>query len=169
MKKIFLPLTFIALIIATFLFAFSPKTTESVNKTTENTNIDAEPQNIVWLTNYKEAVKKAKKEKKRLLLNFTGSDWCGWCIRLDKEVFKKTDFVTYANKNLVCVKLDFPRKKVLPQAEQNQNNELQSKYNIEGYPSILILDSSEKVLLTTGYVEGGSKNYIEHIESGSKK
>lgn len=174
MKKLFLPIILLVLASVAFLFSFSTKEnakndTKNSENILANENINAEPQNLVWLTNYKNAVKKAQKEKKRLLLNFTGSDWCGWCVRLDKEVFSKKDFVTYANKNLVCVKLDFPRKKQIPQAEQKQNFELQTKYNVEGYPTILVLDNNEKLLMSTGYEAGGAKNYVQHLENGLKK
>jgi thioredoxin-related protein len=119
---------------------------------------------ISWKTDYAEAVKQATKEKKTLLLNFTGSDWCGWCIRLDKEVFSKAEFVEYAASNLVCVKLDFPRNKKLPEAEVKQNEELAGKYNVEGFPTILLLNSTEKLLLTTGYQAGGPEAYIKHLK-----
>jgi protein disulfide-isomerase len=127
--------------------------------------VSAPQSELTWHTNYQEAVKKAQKENKRILLNFTGSDWCGWCIKLDKEVFSQKDFVDYADKNLVCVKLDFPRAKKLPEAEVKQNFELQNKYQIQGYPTIVILDKTEKLLGKTGYKSGGAKAYSEHLEA----
>ncbi len=169
MKKLFLPIMLFAFVAVSMLLAFSPKNYKNEIKTNEiDANEISSTNNLVWVTNYKEAVKKAKKEKKRLLLNFTGSDWCGWCIRLDKEVFGKADFVKYANQKLVCVKLDFPRKKQLSQAEQTQNYDLQTKYNVEGYPTVLLLDSNESLLLSTGYQAGGAKKYIEHLESSAR-
>ena len=79
---------------------------------------------VTWLTDFKAAEKKAAAENKQLVLNFTGSDWCGWCIRLDKEVFSQPEFVEYANKNLVLVKVDFPRKTTLAAPEKKQNEAL---------------------------------------------
>ncbi len=126
--------------------------------------VSAPKESLVWHTNYAEALKKAQSQNKRLLLNFTGSDWCGWCIRLDKEVFSQAEFIQYADKNLICVKLDFPRGKQLPAAEAKQNFELQGKYRVQGYPTIVILDKNEKFLGNTGYQAGGAKNYAEHLE-----
>ena len=127
---------------------------------------------LVWETNFEAAVKKAKKAKKKLLLNFTGSDWCGWCIRLDKEVFSKDAFIEYANQNLVCVKLDFPKAKKLPKEEKAQNKALAVVYkdHFEGsYPTILIINATKDVIFKTGYIEGGAKPYIEHLEQAIGK
>ena len=120
---------------------------------------------LVWETDYAAAVAKAKAENKTLLLNFTGSDWCGWCHKLDREVFKMAEFKKYAAENLVLVKLDFPRRKQISEAEKQQNNLLASKHNVKGFPTILLLDKKEKLLLTTGYQNGGAAKYVEHLES----
>ena len=77
-----------------------------------------------WMDDYEAAVKLAKAENKLLLLDFTGSDWCGWCIKLKKEIFDQKEFVAYAEENLVLVELDFPRKKKLTESLQKQNKEL---------------------------------------------
>jgi protein disulfide-isomerase len=122
------------------------------------------PEGITWMTNYEEAVQKAKKEKKELLLNFTGSDWCGWCKRLDAEVFTQAAFIKFADENLVCVKLDFPRRTKIDAQLQKQNYELARKHMIRGYPTILILSGDENVLLRTGYQRGGPENYVEHLK-----
>lgn len=120
---------------------------------------------LEWETDYEAAVRKAKKENKKLLLNFTGSDWCGWCIRLDREVFSKEQFVDYAKKNLVCVKLDFPRSKQLSAEEAKQNQQLASKHGVMGFPTILIVNAdNEDVLLKTGYQRGGPESYIAHLK-----
>ena len=123
----------------------------------------------MWVTDYEKALETAKKEKKHLLLNFTGSDWCGWCIKLDKEVFDKSKFKKFAKKELVMVKLDFPNKKKQSKEEKAQNAKLAKEHGIRGYPTILILDSSGKVIGKTGYQKGGEKNYIKHIEDIIKK
>ncbi len=127
---------------------------------------NAEPQNddLNWYINLEKAVKVAQAEDKNILVNFTGSDWCIWCMRLTDEVFKKDEFSKYADENLVLVKLDFPRKKQLPEAEQQYNYELLRKYGVRGFPTILLLDSEGKLVRQTGYVQGGAKNYIKHIE-----
>ncbi|MCU0445523.1 MAG: thioredoxin family protein [Microscillaceae bacterium] len=120
---------------------------------------------LYWETNFELAVKDAKKSDKKLLVNFTGSDWCGWCKKLDADVFSKPEFAEYAKENLVLVKLDFPKRKQLPQAEQEQNLKLARKYKVKGFPAILIMDADENVILETGYQYGGVNKYIEHLEA----
>ena len=66
---------------------------------------------INWTTDVPKAAEKAKAEKKLVMLDFTGSDWCGWCIKLNKEIFSQPEFVEYAQKNIVAVELDFPQEK----------------------------------------------------------
>lgn len=122
-----------------------------------------------WLSNFEVAKKQAAKKKVPILVDFTGSDWCGWCVKLKKEVFSKEAFKNYAEKNLVLLKLDFPRNKKLPEETRNQNIKLMQKYGVRAFPTILILDSKGKVLGKTGYKAGGADNYIKHIKSILKK
>jgi protein disulfide-isomerase len=117
-----------------------------------------------WYINLEEAVEVAQEENKNILVNFTGSDWCVWCMRLSDEVFIQDEFGTYANENLVLVKIDFPRKKQLPQGEQEYNNGLAQKYGIRGFPTILLLDSDGNLVRQTQYQPGGAENYIKHID-----
>ena len=84
----------------------------------------------LWLTNFETALKIAKETKKPILLDFTGSDWCGWCIRLKKEVFSENSFKSFAKQNLVLVEVDFPRKNNQNSSLRKQNNRLKSKYEI---------------------------------------
>ena len=93
----------------------------------------------LWQTDYKAALAKAKAEKKYVLADFTGSDWCGWCIKLHNEVFEKEPFKTEAPKQYVLVELDFPQEKKQPDELKKQNADLSEKYKIEGYPSVLLL------------------------------
>jgi protein disulfide-isomerase len=122
-----------------------------------------------WLTNYDQAVKQAAAEKKPLVMNFTGSDWCGWCIKLDKEVFSKPEFVEYANQNLVLLKLDFPRDKELKASEKAQNEKLAKQYGVRGYPTIIVLNSAGKQLGKMGYEKGGPGNWISSLEKVTKQ
>lgn len=119
---------------------------------------------ITWMTDYQAAIAKAKKENKEVLLNFTGSDWCGWCKRLSAEVFDQPSFVEFANKNLICVTLDFPRRTPISAELKQQNSKLAQKHGIRGYPTILILNPAEDLLLRTGYQRGGPENYINHLK-----
>ncbi|MCW1920982.1 thioredoxin family protein [Luteolibacter arcticus] len=122
-----------------------------------------------WETDFELAKQRAKDEKKDLLVDFTGTDWCGWCIKLKKEVFDQPAFQEYAKKNLIMVELDFPRKKVLPEELKKQNAELAKKYEIRGYPTILLLNSKGREVARTGYQEGGPDKYIEHVKELLKK
>jgi protein disulfide-isomerase len=121
-----------------------------------------------WLTNYKQAQEAAKADKKLLLVDFTGSDWCGWCIKLDKEVFSKPEFKEYASKNLVLMEADFPRSKQLSATEQSQNEELAQQYGIQGFPTIVVLNSEGKKVGEVGYTPGGPAAFIAELEKFRK-
>src|SRR5215475_7748091 len=95
---------------------------------------------LQWMTDLPKAQAKAKDEKKLVMLDFTGSDWCGWCIKLNKEVFSTPEFADYAKKNLVLVEVDFPRAKQQTAELKKANDALQEKYKIEGYPTIVVLN-----------------------------
>ncbi len=117
-----------------------------------------------WQTNYEVALKQASTEKKPLVIDFTGSDWCGWCIRLDKEVFSQPAFVSYAGQKLVLLKVDFPRKTQLPEAQAAKNKELARNYRVRGYPSIIVLDPAGKQIGQLGYEKGGPKVWLAELE-----
>jgi protein disulfide-isomerase len=117
-----------------------------------------------WLTSYDQAQKEAQSKNRLLLMDFTGSDWCGWCIMLDKEVFSKPEFKEYASKNLVLLELDFPRKKQMPPETTAQNEKLLMKYGIQGFPTIVVFDSSGKPLGALGYQAGGAPAFIAVLE-----
>jgi thioredoxin-related protein len=117
-----------------------------------------------WLTNYDTAQTKAKSDNKLMLLDFTGSDWCGWCKRLKAEVFSKPQFQDYAAKNLVLVELDFPRAKPQSDEVKKQNMQLASRYQIEGFPTVIVLNSDGKKVGELGYMEGGPDAFIAALE-----
>ncbi len=117
-----------------------------------------------WLTDATTAQQKAKQEKKLVLMDFTGSDWCPWCIKLSKEVFSTSEFNNYAAKNLVLVEVDFPRSKKQSEQQKAANQALQKKYNIEGYPTVIVLNSEGKKVGELGYQPGGPKPFIEALE-----
>ena len=124
---------------------------------------------LKWYTNLEEAVKIATVNQKSILVDFTGSDWCIWCHRLDDEVFSKKEFSDWAKKNLVLVKLDFPKNINQSIETKTYNRNLARKFQIKGFPTILILDSKGKLIETTGYLRGGPKNYIKNLEQIIKK
>ena len=117
-----------------------------------------------WLTDLDAAKAKAAKEGKYILVDFTGSDWCGWCIKLDNEVFSKPEYKTWAEKNLVQVSLDFPRKKALKPEHKAKNDALAQQYGITGFPTILILSPKGELVQKTGYQKGGPVAYVDHLK-----
>lgn len=118
----------------------------------------------VWLTDYDAAAKTAKTEKKKLLVEFTGSDWCPPCIMMKKEVYSSPEFNEYAAKNLILVEVDFPRDKPQSDAQKKANEALASKYSIEAFPTVMLFSPKEKELLKlVGYQQGGAKAFVEKI------
>ena len=118
-----------------------------------------------WETDFEKASAKAKAEGKHMLLDFSGSDWCGWCIKLDEQVFSKKAFKDYAEKELVLVLVDFPQSKPQSDALKKQNDALQKKYKIRGFPTVIILDSEGKQVAKTGYQAGGPEAYVAHLKA----
>lgn len=122
-----------------------------------------------WLTDFTKAKAEAKMSKKIILADFAGSDWCGWCMRLDREVLSTPEFKKFAKKNLILLLVDFPRKKPQSSTIKKQNNELSAKYGVRGFPTVLLLDYNGKVIARTGYQRGGSAAYIAHLKQLMKK
>jgi len=115
-----------------------------------------------WTDNFEKALAQAKTEKKLILLDFTGSDWCGWCMKIDKEVFAKQDFKTFAKDNLVPVTLDFPNGKKLPKKTADQNAKLKSEFGVKGFPTLVLLDAEGKELNRWG---GYSPAFLEELKA----
>ena len=127
----------------------------------------AQQKELEWHTDVNKAIKISTETGKPLFFFFTGSDWCGWCKRLVKEVFIKPEFAAWATKNVVLVELDFPRRTKLPEATQKQNRELGQMFGVRGYPSIWFVTPeitagkvNFKKLGSQGYVAGGPKAWI---------
>ncbi|HJR99403.1 MAG TPA: thioredoxin family protein [Flavobacterium sp.] len=130
--------------------------------------VSAQAQELKWHNDVKEAIAIGTKENKPLLLFFTGSDWCGWCIRLQKEVLKTPEFTKWANDNVILVELDYPRS--LPQTPEikQQNYEIQNVLGVQGYPTVYFIKGEKKdekfnlqALGKTGYVPGGPVAWLE--------
>lgn len=117
-----------------------------------------------WLTDFEKAKAQAAEQKRPILVDFSGSDWCGWCIKLDEEVFSKKEFKDFAQDNLVLLLIDFPRKSKLTDAEKESNDKLAKQYGVRGFPTVLLLDAEGKVLGKTGYQTGGPSKYVEHLK-----
>lgn len=117
-----------------------------------------------WLKNYDNALAKAKKEGKYVLVEFHGSDWCPPCIQLEKEVLSTAEFKAIADAALVLVEADFPRKKEMTDKQKAHNNSLAKKFGIEGFPTVIILDGNGKVLdKMVGFPRGGKDGFLKFI------
>ena len=118
----------------------------------------------LWVSDFEKAKATAAKEGKDLLIDFTGSDWCGWCIKLRKEVFDLDEFKTAGPKSFVLVEVDFPQNKSkLSKETQEQNAKLQQQFDIHGFPSIILADAQGRPYAKTGYQEGGPEKYLPHL------
>ena len=118
-----------------------------------------------WLTDYKQAQQQAKANNKILLLDFTGSDWCGWCKKFDREVLLKPEFKDFARDNLVVVELDFPRAKQQTPELRKQNRELAQQYEIVGFPTIVVLSADgQKLWRYDGYFPDGPAAFIAELQ-----
>lgn len=125
-------------------------------------------QELKWETDINKAISVSNKTKKPMLLFFTGSDWCGWCIRLQKEVLKTPEFAKWAKTNVVLVELDYPRAKQQSDLIKKQNDGLQQTFGIQGFPTVWFATAkinSGKPSFTgignTGYVAGGPSAWLD--------
>ncbi|PTX98242.1 thioredoxin family protein [Spartobacteria bacterium LR76] len=117
-----------------------------------------------WQINYSDALEQAAKERKAVLLNFSGSDWCGWCIKLDKETFSERKFTEFAEDKLVLVGIDFPKSKTQSPQVKAQNEALVKQYGIDGFPTLILLDSEGKEIApNVGYLPGGPQGFIKWV------
>ena len=124
---------------------------------------------LTWHTDMSKATDISIKENKPMFLFFTGSDWCGWCIRLQKEVFKTPEFIKWAKDNVVLVELDFPRKNNQTEEIKSQNAQLQQQLQVRGYPTVWFVSATKtaeakinlNALGSSGYVAGGPKVWID--------
>jgi len=117
-----------------------------------------------WSTDLTKAQAQARAEGKAVLVNFTGSDWCGWCMKLRKDVFLKPAFTNYAQTNLVLVEVDFPKRKPLTPTAQKANQKLAQQYQVQGFPTLVLIDSTGNRLGNVNYANGGPKSFITEVE-----
>jgi thioredoxin-related protein len=117
-----------------------------------------------WQTDPEKALASAKGTKKLVLMDFTGSDWCSWCIKLNKEIFSQPEFQQYAKDNLVLVELDFPRGKPQSAEEKSRNMALANKYKIQGFPTVVVLNAEGKQVGELHYMKGGPEAFIDALQ-----
>jgi thioredoxin-related protein len=123
-----------------------------------------------WGTSLPKALTAAKKENKLVLMLFTGSDWCPACKTLDAEVFSKPEFSDYAKKNLVLDLVDFPAGKPQRPALKKANEALQERYNIDGFPTLILMKPNGKIVWQqTGYEGNGTAGLIKELEKAKRQ
>ncbi|MDD4933357.1 MAG: thioredoxin family protein [Methylacidiphilaceae bacterium] len=122
-----------------------------------------------WMTDYPKVLKEAKAQKKLVLANFTGSDWCPWCQKLQREVFSTPEFQQYAKQHLVLLEVDFPQRKPQTEALKQQNKDLADRYHVDAFPTLLLLDPEGQEVASWGYTPGGAKPFLDRIEQLRQK
>lgn len=147
-----------------------PETAASGTESQPGTPASGTETSVVWMTDFEAAKQKAAAEGKDLLIDFSGSDWCYWCKRLDSEVFSKSVFIEEAAKQFVFVMLDFPNDKSGQSSQlQAQNKRLAEQFGIRGYPTVILAKADGTQYAQTGYQEGGPDVYLTHLKELREK
>lgn len=118
---------------------------------------------LTWKSTYQEAREESKSTSKPIVLFFTGSDWCGWCHKLEKEVLNTPEFAELVGKDFIFVTVDFPLYKPSDPKIAEVNKQLQKKFDVKGFPTLVLVDKDEGRIGVTGYRPGGAKAYAEHL------
>ena len=116
-----------------------------------------------WPTNLNAAISAAKASGRPILIDFCGSDWCGWCQKLDAEVFTQPVFSAWASTNVILLAADFPRTTPLAPALAEQNESLAKRYNVTGFPTVLVIAADGRVIARDGYRPGGAQTWVEGL------
>jgi len=127
------------------------------------TDSEPKPAQIEWFTNYDEALEYSKVTNKPLILLFTGSDWCSWCQKLDREVLQQSEFAEMCADKFVFVMVDFPHSHDLPPAQEHQNLGLKNMYGVRGFPKMVIVDEKQQKVVYINYRRGGPKKHAERL------
>lgn len=167
------------LLVLSFTLSFNAKAAETpTDPKSETKAADTPKKNGDWFIYVEDAKAESDKTGKPILANFTGSDWCGWCIRLRNEVFNTSEFKNWAEENVVLLELDFPRKTQLPEDLKAQNSSLQQAFQVRGYPTLWAFDLNFNEATkqfnieaygSLGYVAGGPKEWIKKAEAELNK
>ena len=119
-----------------------------------------------WYYDLSEAKAAAKKEKKLVLMNFTGSDWCGWCMKLKAQVFSTAEFNDYARTNLVLLEIDLPNGKPLSLEQLMTNERLKEEYHVQGFPTFIVLNTEgQEIWRLPTYVPNPPGDWIRTMEA----
>ncbi len=119
---------------------------------------------VGWTDDFESAKKLAAETNRDLFVLFTGSDWCSWCMRLEKEVISQNGFTEKLSEKFVPVFIDIPRNKaLLSELAAEQNPKLVERYRVEGFPTVLIMDAEGFTFAQTGYQAGGPESYLKNL------
>jgi thioredoxin-related protein len=122
-----------------------------------------------WTSDYKKAQQEAKASHKLLLIDFTGSDWCGFCFQFDRAILSQPQFKDYATKNLVLMEVDFPVRKAQTVETRKQNLELKQRYQVEGFPTLIVLNGEGKTVWRyDGLYQGGLTAFLAELDKVRK-
>lgn len=125
----------------------------------------SENSSLYWHTNYKKAVEVSKAENKPLILYFTGSDWCPFCLKMDQEILGTARFAEMTKDQFVFMEVDFPQKTPLPLELAKQNKRLKRRFSVMGYPTLVILDTNQEKIASRGYLPTSPEKYAQHLLS----
>lgn len=153
-KKVIIISALITLIMISACIAENPEGNEE----------DFKKDTINWFTNLEEAQEVAQEKNIPIFIHFTGSDWCGWCWKLEEEVYFKPIFQEYVAENMVMVTIDFPKKIKQPEEVVAYNRALATRFGIRGFPTVQLLTPDGTPISQTGYQKGGPEKYIEHLK-----
>jgi protein disulfide-isomerase len=127
------------------------------------------PQTL-WRMDLPGALSQAQSENKLVLLDFTGSDWCPWCIKFDQDVLSTSQFASYANSKLILVKLDFPQHTLQSDDLRRANQALYDQFHVNGFPTYILLTANGNELgRQVGYLEGGPNAFIAELNGFSNR
>jgi protein disulfide-isomerase len=158
----------IGIVVILGAFYWLSERSTSVTKISEN-RAAATSTASTWSTDYKKAQNEARASHKLVLINFTGSDWCGYCIQLDRAILSQPQFKDYANRNLILLEIDFPRRKPQSVEVRKQNQELAERYQVEGFPTLVVLDGEGKTLWRyDGMYTGGVAAFLAELDKVRK-
>jgi protein disulfide-isomerase len=125
---------------------------------------------VLWIMDLPGALRQARSEHKMVLLDFTGSDWCPWCIKFDHDILSTDQFANYAMAKLVLVKLDFPRSTPQNDDLKRANAELKRRFKVDGFPTYVLLNANGNELgRQVGYLGGGPNVFIAELENFSNR
>ncbi len=124
---------------------------------------------VEWSEDWVAAAQDARQNQKMILLNFSGSDWCGWCKRLDAEVFSQPAYEQFASSNLVSVLVDFPRSKKQSATLKEKNQRLAAHFQVQGFPTLLLFSPEGDLIGELGYAPGGPTPFIQSIQKAKAR